>query len=305
MSLERLIDRLLRGYAALAYLFLFAPIAVVIVFSFNAGRHVAELTGLSLQWYEEAFTSQFVLRALRNSLSIALISATLATILGTISAVALPSARPVVRRAFEQLTYVAIIVPGIVIGISTLIFVVTLFDWINPWLLYLWPTADPPQLGLGSATVIAAHTMFTTAVVHVLVRTRMVGMDRSLVEASEDLYATPWRTFRQVTIPQLLPAIIAGFLLAFTFSFDDFIVAFFTAGQDQTLPIYLFASIRRGVTPVVNAIATVLLLVTLSALVVAWLVTIRRGRRERVTPAAGALPPDAPDLQPMAGAERA
>lgn len=283
MNLDRFIDRFLRGYAVLTYLFLFAPIVVVIIFSFNAGRHVAELTGLSFQWYEEAWTNQFVLRALRNSLFIALVSATLATILGTISAVALPSTRPAVRRAFEQLTYVAIIVPGIVIGISTLVFVVTLFDWLNPWLAFLWPAGDPPQLGLGTATVIAAHTMFTTAVVHVLVRTRMIGMDRALVEASEDLYATPWRTFRQVTIPQLLPAIIAGFLLAFTFSFDDFIVAFFTSGQDQTLPIYLFASIRRGVTPVVNAIATVLLLVTLTALVVAWFVALRRGRRGRPT----------------------
>ncbi len=285
MSIEPFVNRFLRGYAVLAYLFLFAPIVVVIVFSFNAGRHVAELTGLSLQWYEEAWTNQFVLRALRNSLVIAITSASLATVLGTISAVALPSARPMVRRAFEQLTYVAIIVPGIVIGISTLIFMVTLFDWLNPWLAYLWPSGDPPQLGLGTATVIAAHTMFTTAVVHVLVRTRMVGMDRALVEASEDLYATPWRTFWQVTIPQLLPAIIAGFLLAFTFSFDDFIVAFFTSGQDQTLPIYLFASIRRGVTPVVNAIATVLLLVTISALVLAWFMAIRRGRRDRGAPA--------------------
>lgn len=281
MNRERFIDRFLRGYAILAYLFLFAPIVVVIIFSLNAGRHVAELTGLSLQWYEEAWTDQFVLRALRNSLFIAFVSATLATIFGTISALALPSARPAVRRTFEQLTYVAIIVPGIVIGISTLVFVVTLFNWMNPWLAFLWPAGEPPQLGLGTATVIAAHTMFTTAVVHVLVRTRMVGMDRSLVEASEDLYSTPWRTFRQITVPQLLPAITAGFLLAFTFSFDDFIVAFFTSGQDQTLPIYLFASIRRGVTPVVNAIATVLLLVTLTALVMAWFVALRRGRRGR------------------------
>ncbi len=129
--------------------------------------------------------------------------------------------------------------------------------------------------------------MFTTAVVNVLVRTRMSGMDASLVEASSDLYATPWRTFRQVTLPQLWPAIIAGFLLAFTFSFDDFIVAFFTSGQDQTLPIFLFAQIRRGVTPVVNAIATVLLCVTVVTLVAAWLVGTRRNRRP--TQISGAL----------------
>jgi spermidine/putrescine transport system permease protein len=276
-----LVDRIMKAYAVAVYVFLFAPIVVVVVFSFNAGRHVAELTGFSLRWYEEAWTNQFVLRALRNSLFIAFTSATLATILGTLSAVALSAAKPAIRRFFEQLTYVAIIVPGIVIGISALVFVVTVFDWINPWLLYLWPGGDPPQLGLGAHTVIAAHTMFTSAVVNVLVRTRMAGMDRSLIEASEDLYAPPARTFWQVTIPQLLPAIVAGFLLAFTFSFDDFIVAFFTAGQDQTLPIFLFASIRRGVTPVVNAIASVLLLVTVTSLVIAWFVGVQRSRRIR------------------------
>ena len=127
--------------------------------------------------------------------------------------------------------------------------------------------------------------MFTSAIVNVLVRTRMAGMDRTLIEASSDLYASPWRTFRQVTIPQLRPAIVAGFLLAFTFSFDDFIVAFFTAGQDQTLPIFLFASIRRGVTPVVNAIATVLLAVTITSLVVAWLVAGRRRHTSAPRPA--------------------
>ena len=113
----------------------------------------------------------------------------------------------------------------------------------------------------------------------------MAGMDRALIEASSDLYASPWRTFRQVTIPQLRPAIVAGFLLAFTFSFDDFIVAFFTAGQDQTLPIFLFASIRRGVTPVVNAIATVLLAVTISAMAIGGLL-VRRGRFRSNVPAA-------------------
>jgi spermidine/putrescine transport system permease protein len=290
VSGSKIVDRLMKAWAIAVYIFLFAPIVVVVFFSFNAGRHVAELTGFSLRWYEEAWTNQFVLRALRNSLFIAVVSASLATLLGTLSAVALSAARPGIRRFFEQLTYVAIIVPGIVIGISALIFVVTLFDWINPWLVYLWPGPRPPQLGLGAYTVIAAHTMFTSAVVNVLVRTRMAGMDRSLIEASADLYAPPTRTFWQITIPQLLPSIVAGFLLAFTFSFDDFIVAFFTAGQDQTLPIFLFASIRRGVTPVVNAIASVLLLVTVTSLVIAWFVGFQRSRRTR-SPAAHAAEP--------------
>jgi spermidine/putrescine transport system permease protein len=278
VSLQRWIDRGLKWWTIGVYLFLFLPIAVVIVFSFNEGRHVAQITGFSLRWYEDAWSDQFVVRALRTSLTIAFTSAAIATVLGTLSALAMNGARPAVRVTFEMLVYVAIIVPGIVIGISTLIFAVTAFDIVNPVISSLIP-GDPPQLTLGLGTVIAAHAMFTSAIVNVLVRTRMAGMDRTLIEASSDLYASPWRTFRQVTIPQLRPAIVAGFLLAFTFSFDDFIVAFFTTGQDQTLPIFLFASIRKGVTPVVNAIATVLLAVTVSLLVVAW---IAAGRRRRV-----------------------
>lgn len=294
MTLQRWIDRGLRWWTLAVYVFLFLPIVVVIVFSFNEGRHVAQITGFSLRWYEEAWTDQFVVRALRTSLTIALVSAVIATIVGTLSALAMNGARPLVRMTFEMLVYIAIIVPGIVIGISTLIFAVTAFDLVNPVLASLLP-GDPPELTLGLGTVIAAHAMFTSAIVNVLVRTRMAGMDRTLIEASSDLYASPWRTFRQVTIPQLRPAIVAGFLLAFTFSFDDFIVAFFTTGQDQTLPIFLFASIRKGVTPVVNAIATVLLTVTISSLVLAWLVA---GRRRR-----GAAAPQTTVAEVAAGAE--
>jgi spermidine/putrescine transport system permease protein len=298
VTLQRWIDRGLRWWTVGVYLFLFLPILVVIVFSFNDGRNVTQITGFSMRWYEEAWTDQFVVRALRTSLTIALVSAVIATIIGTLSAIAMNGARPAVRLTFEVLIYIAIIVPGIVIGISTLIFAVTAFDLVNPVLASLLP-GDPPQLSLGLGTVIAAHAMFTSAIVNVLVRTRMAGMDRALIEASSDLYASPWRTFRQVTIPQLRPAIVAGFLLAFTFSFDDFIVAFFTTGQDQTLPIFLFASIRRGVTPVVNAIATVLLTVTISSLVLAWFVAGRR--RRSAAPSAVPTPAVAPEVSATAG----
>lgn len=277
---ERLIGRGLRAYAVFVYLFLFAPIAIVVVFSFNAGRHATELTGFSLRWYESAWSDSFVLAALRTSLSIAAATAVLATVLGTMAALALESMSERWRRVFDQLTYVAIIVPGIVIGISSLLFLVTLFGWLNPWLAYLFGP-DGPQLGLGAHSIVAAHTVFTMAIVTVLVRTRLRGMDPALVEASGDLYATPWGTFRQVTLPQLLPGIVAGGLLAFTFSFDDFIVAFFTNGRDQTLPIYLFASIRRGVTPEVNAIASVLLVVTVTAMAIVGLLLARRGGSAR------------------------
>jgi spermidine/putrescine transport system permease protein len=134
---------------------------------------------------------------------------------------------------------------------------------------------------MGYTSLIAAHTMFTMALVIVIVRTRIAGMDRTLIEASTDLYATPWRTFRQVTLPQLFPAIMAGFLLSFTFSFDDFIIAFFVAGSESTLPIYVFSSIRRGVTPEINAIGTMVLGVSLSLLVAAQFLLRMKARQAR------------------------
>jgi len=284
--LERLGERATWFFTALVFAFLFLPIFIVVVYSFNAGRNVNQLIGFSTQWYAEAWSDRFLMNALRNSLTIAAITAVLATLLGTASALAMDRLRPRLRRVFELLTYMAIIVPGIVIGIATLIFLVTAFDWLNPWLAYLGGPGAP-ELGLGTGSIIAAHTLFTMAIVNVLVRTRMRGMDRTFIEASEDLYATPWRTFWQVTLPQLVPAIVAGALLAFTFSFDDFIIAFFTSGQDQTVPIYLFASIRRGVSPEVNAIATVLLSVTILAMITAGVV-YRRGQRRGAPVVAGA-----------------
>jgi spermidine/putrescine transport system permease protein len=165
-------------------------------------------------------------------------------------------------------------VPGIVIGISTLIAFVSLFDIVNPWL--------TPVLGIrlqmGTWAVIAAHVLFNIAVVTLLVRARLQGMDRSLVDASEDLYATPMGTFRQVVLPLLAPSILAGFLLAFTFSFEDFIIAYFVSGPDTTLPIYIFSSIRRGVTPEINAVGSVVLLISFVLLILAQAV-LRRGER--------------------------
>jgi spermidine/putrescine transport system permease protein len=159
-------------------------------------------------------------------------------------------------------------VPGVVIGIATLIAFVTVFDLVNPALAGILGE-NAPRLQMGLHTVIGAHVLFNLAVVVLIVRARLAGMDRTLIEASEDLYAPPFATFRQVTLPLLMPAIVAGFLLAFTFSFEDFIIAFFVAGPNNTLPIYIFSSIRRGITPEINAIGTLVLTVSLTLLVVA------------------------------------
>lgn len=278
---SRWIDRALRAYGILAYGFLFLPILVVVVFSFNAGRHVAELTGFSFQWYVTAWTDPFVVRAFRTSITVAATAAVISTVLGTSTAIGIPSAPSWVRRSFNMLANAAIVVPGIVLGLSLLIFVATVTTWLNDWIAYLVPSFKT-ELGLGAYSVVAGHSVFGTAIVNVLVRTRLASLDASLTEASGDLYAPPTRTLLQVTLPLLAPAILAGFLLAFTFSFDDFIIALFTRGQAQTLPIFLFASIRRGVSPVINATASTLLAFSVTLLGLASFVYQRRSARQTV-----------------------
>ncbi|MFQ5621879.1 MAG: ABC transporter permease [Paracoccaceae bacterium] len=269
----------MRIYAACVYLFLYIPIGVIAIFSFNAGRHASQLQGFSTQWYGKALRNPFVMDALETSLIVALVSATLASVIGTMAAVALQGIRGPVRTVFDMLIYVAVMIPGIVIGIATLIGLVTVFNQLNPLLVAIWPEGrDPPQLRMGMISLIGAHTMFLLALVVIIVRARLAGMDRTLIEASSDLYATPGGTFRQVTLPMIFPAILAGFLLSFTFSFDDFIIAFFVAGSETTLPIYVFSSIRRGVTPEINAIGTMVLAVSLVSLLVAQFL-LRRGER--------------------------
>jgi spermidine/putrescine transport system permease protein len=188
----------------------------------------------------------------------------LATLFGTLAVFGLQRVSGRVRMVFDALTYCAIIVPGIVIGIATLIAFITLFDLFNPLLAAL--NLGLPKLRMGFFTVVAAHSLFTMALVMVIVRTRVDALDKALLEASADLYAPPLETFWRVILPQIAPAILAGFLLAFTFSFDDFIIAFFVAGSETTLPIYIFSSIRRGITPEINAISTVIILASLALL---------------------------------------
>lgn len=267
----------MRIYAALIYIFLYGPIALIVGFSFNAGRYAMAWQGFSLQWYGKAFSNPLILKALQTSLTIALTTAFLSCIIGTMTALGLERVQGKLRVFFDALLYIAIMVPGIVIGISTLIAFVTLFNLVNPFLESAWNF----KVEMGVWTVIAAHVLFNLAVVCMLVRARLTGMDRRLVEASEDLYATPWGTFRQIVLPLLTPSILAGFLLSFTFSFEDFIITFFVSGPNVTLPIYVFSSIRRGVTPEINALGTVVLLTSLVLLALAQIILQRSARSVR------------------------
>jgi spermidine/putrescine transport system permease protein len=269
-----------RVHAGLVYGFLFLPIVVVVVFSFNGTtRYVTDWAGFSVTWYQRAFSDPTVMNALRNSLGIAFVNAILATAFGTMAALALQRVPRRLRIVFDALTFVSIIVPEIVIALATLVLFSLFRDWVNPWLAYLAGSGGPvPRLTLGPWSIVAAHVLFNLSLVLLIVRARLSGMDRTLVDASSDLYASPWRTFTQVTLPQLLPAIVAGFLLAFTFSFDDYVISSFVNGSTQTLPLYVFGQIHQGVTPVVNAIASVMLLVTITILVVGQYVLTRQSR---------------------------
>ena len=269
----RLVEVWLRGHTLLIYLFLYIPIAIVVVFSFNAtNRRVTQWEGFSLKWYESVLNDTVVQGALMNSFIVASSTAVIATIFGTMAALGLQRAPRWFRGPFEALTFISIIVPEIVIALATLVFFSTAFDVLNP--------ALDLQLRLGYQTIIAAHALFNISLVMLLVRARLSGMDRTHVEASYDLYGTPWRTFWQITFPQLLPAIVAGCLLSFTFSFDDYVITTFVSGAGSTtLPLYVFSTIRKGVTPATNAVAAIMLLITLSILVIGQVLVWRNGRR--------------------------
>lgn len=263
----------LRGHTALVYAFLYLPIAVVVLFSFNENRQAIVWTGFSLKWYPEVLNDDVVMSALRNSFSVAIPTAILATTFGTMAALGLQRVGRRTRTAFDALTYISIIVPEIVIALSTLVMFASSFDWIQ--------NATGIKFTLGIPTIIAAHMLFNISFVLLLVRARLDGMDRTLVEASFDLFATPWRTFRQITFPQLTPAIVAGFLLSFTFSFDDYVITSFVSGPgSSTLPIFIFGQVKRGVTPETNAVATMMLCFTLAMLAVGQWLLGRNSKKE-------------------------
>ena len=268
-----LVEVWFRAHSALVYVFLYAPIFVVVLFAFNDTTGVAtRWKGFSLRWFDVALNDPVVLKSLTNSFIVAIPNAVLATLFGTMAALGLQRVGKRLRLAFDGLTYMSVIVPEIVIALSTLVLFATGFDAIESL------TGDKPKFGY--TTIIAAHVLFNTSLVLLLVRARLSGMDRTLVEASADLFATPWRTFRQITFPQLLPAIVAGFLLSFTFSFDDYVITTFVSGPgSSTLPLFIFGQVKRGVTPETNAVATMILGITLLTLIIGQILLTWQSRR--------------------------
>jgi spermidine/putrescine transport system permease protein len=264
------IGLLLRGHATLVYLFLYVPIVIVVVFSFNDSRQVLVWGGLSTRWYASAFADPQIVGPFRTSLVVAVLNSVFATTLGTLAALAIGRASRRLRLAFDALVYTSLIVPEVVIALSSLLFLNAAFDGLR---------ALGIRVAFGIPTIVAGHVLFNLSLVILIVRARIAGMDRTLVEASADLFASPFRTFLQVTLPQLAPAILAGALLSFTFSMDDVVLSTFLSGVGSTtLPMRVFSMIRFGVTPAVNAVSTFMLALTLTAILISQALLRRAGR---------------------------
>jgi putrescine transport system permease protein len=234
--------------AAFGYAFLYVPIAILVLYSFNDSRLVTVWGGFSTKWYGELFANDDLLGAAWLSLRIAVTSATLATALGAVTGLLLARARRGVGPKLVGGAVGALLVmPDILLGVAFLLLFVTLEQWIG------WPA------GRGATTVTLAHLTFTIAYVAVIVRARMSQLDPSIEEAAQDLGASPAKAFLLATVPQLTPALLSGWLLAFTLSLDDLVVASFTSGPgSSTLPMVVYSSVRLGVTPEINALATLL-----------------------------------------------
>ncbi|MCW6038992.1 ABC transporter permease [Spirulina subsalsa FACHB-351] len=230
-------------FTGLMFFYMYLPILVLTVYSFNRSAYSAGWTGFSWRWYGKLFKDGRILRALENSLGVALLAVTLAAILGTMMAVGLAKYRFWGKTLYRGVSYLPLIVPDIAIAVSTLIFLAVLGIQLSLW------------------TIVIAHVVFCLAYVAIVVSSRLANLDPHLEEAALDLGATPLQAFTQVLLPELAPAIIAGCLLSFVLSMDDFLIASFTAGTGSTtLPMEIFSRIRTGVKPDINALSVLLML---------------------------------------------
>ncbi|MGQ0812383.1 MAG: ABC transporter permease [Nitrospiraceae bacterium] len=228
-------------------IFLYLPIAVLIVFSFNASRLAATWQGFTVTWYEALAKDSALLDAMSNSLIVAVVSTILATALGVAAALGLDRMRSRLRQVLEGALLLPLVIPEVMMGVALML----------AFVMVKWP--------LGLSTVIVGHTAFNLPVVTVIVQARLRKLDPWLEEAAYDLGATPWQAFQRVTFPMLMPAIIGAALMAFTISLDDFIVTFFTAGPGSTtLPLKVYSMIKSGVSPEINALSTILVLISMA-----------------------------------------
>ena len=260
MKHNKFLDNLCLG---LVFLFLFFPIIVLIIFSFNSSELNIIFESFTLKWYRSLFENKLLLEALGNTLLVAGISTIVSTIIGTISAYALKMFSFPFKNLINELLYIPVVIPEIVLGIS-LLCIYTLL-----------------KLELGMFTLILAHISFSIPFVIISVRSVLDNMDPNLEKAASDLGASKWKTLFYITIPSLLPGILSGAQLAFTLSLDDVVISYFTAGPDSnTLPLHIYSMIKTGINPSVNALTTILLLVITGTLTLSMIISMRRMKNE-------------------------
>jgi ornithine carbamoyltransferase len=259
MRNNKILDNIIIG---IVLVFLFLPIFVLILFSFNTSQLNITFEGFTLKWYGELFKNTTLLLALKNTLIVAIVSTVVSTVIGTISAYGLYKYDFPLKKIVNRLLYIPVVIPEIVLGIS-LLAIYTVF-----------------KLELGMTTLILAHISFSIPFVIINVRNILEQMDGNLILAANDLGASKLKTFLYVTIPSLMPGILSGAELAFTLSLDDVVISYFTAGPgSNTLPLQIYSIIKTGVTPDVNALITLMLLVIFIVLTVSVLINLRKMKK--------------------------
>lgn len=262
--------RILGFNAFLVYLFFYAPIALLVFFSFSDDNLVGRWGGFTLRWYEEFADNQNVQNALTISVRVAIVSTLVSVVLGTMAALALERYRFKGNKFFDALLYLPVIVPDVTMAVMMLLFFAAGRDLLNAVFGF--------SFAKGVATVTLSHIAFSISFVSIVVRARVAGMSQRLEEAAQDLYATRFKAFRYVTLPLILPGVIGGALLSLTLSLDDVVITQFAAGPGSTtLPVFVFGLIRRGVTPLINAVSVVMLAVSIVLVLLSLLAQRARG----------------------------
>lgn len=260
--------RWMQATMALSFLFLYAPIVILVIFSFNDSRRNIVWRGFTTKYYEKAWNNDGLIEAFTNSLTIAFFSTIASTVLGAMVALMLWRFRFPGKAPFEAATALPIVIPEICMGVAMMAF----FQRVG------WPTGLPWPINLGAITI--AHISFSFPFVAVIVRARLANFNRELEEAARDLGASEWQVFRDIMVPFMKPGLIAGALLAFTLSLDDFVITFFTAGPETvTFPVKIYSMVRFSVTPEVNAASAVLIAITLILTTIALWLQNRSGQK--------------------------
>lgn len=242
-------------YLVLVMLFLYAPIFVLIVFSFNQSKSSSVFTGFTLDWYKRLFNNRLIISSLVNTIIIAVAASIISTALGTLAAIGINSMRKVPRAIVMNVTNMPIINPEIVTGVSLML----LFSFF----------AARMTLEFGFVTLLIAHITFDVPYVILNVMPKFNQMDPHLYEAAQDLGCSPFKAFRKVVLPEIMPGVISGFLMSFTYSLDDFVISYFTSGStSQTLPITIYSMTRRKVSPEINALSTLIFITVVIVLIV-------------------------------------